>query len=143
MFGAPDGMRTRRTGIVLSVFVLLVVFLATLTPSTDTSSAGFWCIACGEFGGLDVLNNIVLFLPLGFAFALASGHRWRSVLACVVVTTFIESMQVRIVPGRDSSLSDLLANSLGGLLGVELALRRALLVRPRGLFDFSRTVERV
>ena len=132
MFGAPDGMRTRRTGIVLSVFVLLVVFLATLTPSTDTSSAGFWCIACGEFGGLDVLNNIVLFLPLGFAFALASGHRWRSVLACVVVTTFIESMQVRIVPGRDSSLSDLLANSLGGLLGVELALRRALLVRPRG-----------
>lgn len=125
-------MGARRVGIVLSALVLMVIFLATLTPSNGTSSPSFWCIACGEFGGLDVLNNIVLFLPLGFAFALASGHRWRSVLACVVVTTFIESMQVRIIPGRDSSLSDLLANSLGGLVGVELALRRAILLRPHG-----------
>ena len=133
MFGASDGMGgARGAGGVLSALVLLVVFLATLTPSSDSSSASFWCIACGEFGGLDVLNNIVLFLPLGFAFALASGHRWRSVLACVAVTMFIESMQVRIVAGRDASLSDLLANSLGGLLGVELAMRRAILVRPRG-----------
>jgi hypothetical protein len=132
MLGARGQPGARRVGIVLSALVLAVVFLATLTPSSDTSSSSFWCIPCGEFGGLDVLNNIVLFLPLGFAFALASGHRWRSVLACVAVTTFIESMQVRIVPGRDSSLSDLLANSLGGLLGVELAVRRAILLRPRG-----------
>jgi hypothetical protein len=132
MFGASQSVTARRAGIVLSVLVLALIFLATLTPSDDTSSPGFWCIACGEYGGLDVLNNIVLFLPLGFAFALASGHRWRSVLACMAVTTFIESMQVRIVPGRDSSLSDLLANSLGGLLGVELAVRRAMLLRPRG-----------
>jgi VanZ like protein len=119
-------MTARRTGIALSALVLMVVFVATLTPSNDASSPDFLCIACGELGGLDVLNNIVLFLPLGFAFALASGHRWRSVLACVAVTTFIESMQVRIVAGRDSSLSDLLANSLGGLVGVELAMRRAI-----------------
>ena len=132
MRGAKGEMSARRVGIVLSALVLVVIFLATLTPSDDTLSPGFFCIACGEFGGLDVLNNIVMFLPLGFAFALASGHRWRSVLACVVVTAFIESMQVRIVPGRDSSLSDLLANSLGGLLGVELAMRRAILLRPRG-----------
>jgi len=132
MLGARDEPGARRAGIILSALVLMVVFLATLTPSGDTSSSSFWCIACGEFGGLDVLNNIVLFLPLGFAFALASGHRWRSVLACVAVTTFIESMQVRVVSGRDSSLSDLLSNSLGGLLGVELAVRRVLLIRPRG-----------
>jgi len=132
MLGVRRRIGARRAGIVLSALVLAVVFLATLTPSNDWSSPEFWCIACGEFGGLDVLNNIVLFLPLGFAFALASGHRWRSVVACVVVTTFIESMQVRIVPGRDSSLSDLLANSFGGLLGVELAMRRAILLRPRG-----------
>src|SRR5689334_6156548 len=111
MFGARDRMGASRAGIVLSALVLLVIFVATLTPSGDTSTANFLCIACGEYGGLDVLNNIIMFLPVGFAFALASGHRWRSVLACIVVTTFIESMQVRIVAGRDSSLSDLLANS--------------------------------
>jgi hypothetical protein len=125
--------RFNRVGVVLSALMLTVVLAATLTPAPAwTSTPDFWCIACGEMGGLDVLNNIVVFVPLGLAFALASGRRWWSVLACVMVTTFVESMQFRIVTGRDSSLSDLLANSLGGLIGVDVALRRMLLVRPRG-----------
>ena len=124
--------RFNRLGVVLSALVLTVVLVATLSPAPpSTPTPDFLCIACGEMGGLDVLNNIVLFVPLGLAFALASGRRWWSVLACVAVTTFVESMQFRIVTGRDSSLSDLLANSLGGLIGVEAALRGALLVRPR------------
>jgi len=128
-----DRPRWNRTGVGLSALVLAVVLVATLTPaSASTPTANFWCVACGEFGGLDVFNNVVMFVPLGFAFALATDRRWRSILACVAVTTFVESMQIRIVQGRDSSLSDLLANSLGGVIGVELALRRILLLRPRG-----------
>ena len=49
-------------------------------------------------------------------------------------------MQVRVVTGRDASLSDLLANSLGGIIGVELALRRQGLFRPRGQAAFALTV---
>jgi hypothetical protein len=125
--------RWNRFGVILSALVLTIVLAATLTPaSASTPTADFWCVACGEFGGLDVLNNIVLFLPLGAAFALAADRRWRSILACVAVTVFIESMQIRVIPGRDASLSDILANSLGGAIGVELALRRAVLLRPRG-----------
>ena len=128
-----QGIRRNRAGVVLSALVLAIVLAATLIPaSASTPTADFWCVACGEFGGLDVSNNIVMFVPLGFAFALATGRRWRSVIACVAVTTFVESMQIRVVQGRDASLSDLLANSLGGMIGVELALRRALLLRPRG-----------
>ena len=116
----------------LSVVILAVVLVATLTPAPPvTETPPFWCVACGESGGLDVLNNVVMFVPLGFAFALATDRRWRSVLACVAVTAFVESMQVRIVTGRDASLSDLLANSLGGVIGVELAMRRDFLLRPR------------
>ena len=126
-------VRFNRFGIALSALVLTVVLIATLTPApASTPTPDFWCIACGDMGALDVLNNIVMFVPLGLAFAIASGRRWWSVLACVAVTTFVESMQVRIVAGRDSSLSDLLANSLGGLIGVEVAIRGALLLRPRG-----------
>lgn len=125
--------RFNRVGVVLSALVLTVVLVATLTPvAASTPTTDFWCIACGDMGGLDVLNNIVMFVPLGLAFALASGRRWWSLFACVAVTTFVESMQFRIVAGRDSSFSDLLANSLGGLIGVEAAVRSALLVRPRG-----------
>jgi hypothetical protein len=125
--------RWNRGGVILSALVLTIVLAATLAPaSASTPTAAFWCVACGEFGGLDVLNNIVLFLPLGAAFALATDRRWRSILACVAVTVFIEAMQIRVVPGRDASLSDILANSLGGAIGVELALRRGVLFRPRG-----------
>jgi glycopeptide antibiotics resistance protein len=125
--------RFNRVGVVLSALVLAVVLVATLTPApASTPTPDFWCIACGEIGPLDVLNNIVMFVPLGLAFALASGRRWWSVLACVVVTMFVEAMQFRIVTGRDSSLSDLVANSLGGLIGVQVAARGALLVKPRG-----------
>lgn len=125
--------RFNRFGVVLSALMLTVVLVATLTPvAASTPTTDFWCIACGDMGALDVLNNIVMFVPLGLAFALASGRRWWSVLACVAVTMFVEAMQFRIVTGRDSSLSDLLANSLGGLIGVEAAFRGALLVRPRG-----------
>jgi len=128
-----DRVQWNRPGVVLSALVLAVVLVATLTPASgSTPTADFWCIACGELGGLDVFNNVVMFVPLGFAFALATDRRWRSVLACAAVTTFVESMQIRIVAGRDASLSDLLSNSLGGMIGVELALRRGLLLRPRG-----------
>jgi hypothetical protein len=128
-----DRVRWNCAGVALSALVLTVVLVATLTPaSASTPTADFWCVACGEFGGLDVFNNVVLFVPLGVAFAVATDRRWRSILACVAITTFVESMQIRIVQGRDSSLSDLLANSLGGVIGVELALRRGLLLRPRG-----------
>ena len=126
-------IRWNRAGLALSALVLTVVLVATLTPApASTPTTDFWCVACGELGGLDVFNNVVMFIPLGYGFALATDRRWRSVLACVAVTTFVESMQIRIVQGRDSSLSDLLANSLGGLIGVEVALRRGLLLRPRG-----------
>ena len=115
----------------MSAITLAVVLIATLTPASDTTQTSeFWCIACGEFGGLDVLNNIVMFVPLGFAFALASNRRWASVAVCVGITLFVESMQVRIVTGRDASLSDLVANSVGGLIGVELAIRRSMLFQP-------------
>jgi VanZ like family len=124
-------MTTRRVGWALSVVVLAVVLVATLTPSPGTPiTASFWCIACGEFGALDVAANIVMFVPLGLAFSLATGRRWPSVIACVVTTLLIEGLQVRVIIGRDASINDLLANSLGGWLGTELAFRGRALVRP-------------
>jgi hypothetical protein len=87
-------------------------------------------MTCGEFAGLDVTNNIVMFTPLGFALALALNRRWRPLAICVATTVLIETMQIRVVPGRDASFRDILTNSFGGLLGVELALRRKLLLWP-------------
>jgi hypothetical protein len=121
-------------GSVLSLLVLVMIGIATLTPSPGTLvTTNLWCIACGEFGALDVLANIVMFLPLGFALALATERRWLPVLLCIATTLIIEGLQVRVIVGRDASLSDLLANSLGGWIGCVLAFRWRTLVQPTGI----------
>ena len=124
-------MGTRRFGALLAAVVLAAIGVATLTPSPGTPVTGsLWCIACGELGALDVIANIVMFLPLGFALALATERRWIPVLACVATTLIVESLQINVVIGRDASLSDLMANSLGGWIGCELGLRWRIFLHP-------------
>jgi hypothetical protein len=125
-----SGTATRRVGIILSIITLVTILVMTLTPAGGQVTAGFWCMTCGEFGGLDVTNNIVMFAPFGAALALAMNRRWRPLAICVATTVMIEALQIGVIPGRDASFRDILANSLGGLLGVELALRRKLLLWP-------------
>jgi VanZ like protein len=125
-------VKTNRVGTVLAVVVFGLICLATLTPSPGTQvTADLWCIACGELGALDVLANVVMFVPFGFALLLATNRPWLSIAACVATTVIVESLQIRVIVGRDASLSDVLANSLGGLIGVEIALRRRLILLPR------------
>ena len=121
---------TRRLGIVLSIITFTTILVMTLTPAGGQSTAGFWCMRCGEFAGLDVTNNIVMFTPLGFALALAMNRRWRPLAICVATTVMIETLQIGVIPGRDASFRDILTNAIGGLLGIELALRRNALLWP-------------
>jgi hypothetical protein len=93
-------------------------------------TGSLWCIACGELGALDVVANITMFLPLGFALALATERRWIPVLACVATTLIVESLQINVVIGRDASLSDVMANSLGGWIGCELGFRWRTFIHP-------------
>jgi VanZ family protein len=67
--------------------------------------------------------NIVMFVPIGLFLVLLLGRRlwWLAVLACVAMTGVIETAQ-RFIPGRVSDVRDLLSNSIGGCLGVVVAL---------------------
>jgi hypothetical protein len=121
---------TRRLGAVLAIIAFVGVLVMTLTPSSSRATIDFWCIACGELGALDVAANIALFMPAGFALAVAMNRRWVPLAICVATTVIIESLQIRVIVGRDASFSDILANSFGSLLGVELALRRRTLLWP-------------
>lgn len=122
---------TRRLHAVLAMVAFVGVLIGTLMPSPGSPSTfDFWCITCGEFAALDVMANIVLFMPLGFALAVAMNRRWLPVAMCVATTLLVEALQVGIIVGRDASFRDLLANSVGGIIGVELALRRRRLLWP-------------
>jgi hypothetical protein len=52
------------------------------------------------------------------------------VLACVATTLIVESLQINVVIGRDASLSDVMANSLGGWIGCELGFRWRTFIHP-------------
>jgi hypothetical protein len=99
-----------------------VILLVTLGPSRDAVSGVFeWCFLCGESGLSDAIANVLLFAPL------AAGLYWsglpgrRVVATGLALSLAIEFLQLRLVPGRDATLSDIVANTLGSCLGVACA----------------------
>lgn len=80
-----------------------------------------WCLVCGDLGMLDVLLNVLLFVPLGASLAFR-GLSWRrAMLLGAGLSLAIEVTQYFAIPGRDASLSDVLTNTTGTLLGSALA----------------------
>lgn len=106
----------------LAAASFIAVSVATLWPLPGAPPSGSsLCIACGELGGVDLVLNVALFLPLGLALAMGwPGRRWIWVVP-PLLSLGIEVMQLRIIPGRDASLGDLVANTTGGLLGLAVA----------------------
>lgn len=100
---------------------LVVIGVVTLTGAPEQvariQETAWYCLACGDAGVTDVLLNLLLFLPLGL---FARAERWslaRTTVAVVFLTVTIELCQSILLAGRDASLSDVLANSVGGVGG--------------------------
>lgn len=76
-----------------------------------------------DYDRLEFLANIALFVPIGMFLMLLFGTRlwWLALLACFGMTAFIETAQ-RSIPGRVPDERDLIANALGAVIGVVLAL---------------------
>jgi len=89
-----------------------------------------WCLVCGPLGAVDVLNNLVLFFPLGVGLALGGRRSLEVGLIVLAATLTIETLQLFLIPGRDASLSDVLANIAGGLIGGASVRRHDLWLNP-------------
>ena len=89
-----------------------------------------WPIAPESIGPehYGVLLNVLLFMPLGVLLAAATGRPWWWVgLAALAGSALAELVQWGWL-ARDGSWSDVVANTLGGLVG---AVAVSLLGRPR------------
>jgi hypothetical protein len=115
-------IRPKNPWSVLGVIVSLAfIGLMTLLPSGNYEPTPAFCIICGSLGGVDFTLNVFLFLPLGLALRWLTG-RWTTTVAVAALTTLaVETMQWRFIPGRDASLGDLIANTLGAMLGAWFA----------------------
>ncbi|MEP6778747.1 MAG: VanZ family protein, partial [Gemmatimonadaceae bacterium] len=113
---------------------LLFVAVATLLPGAHESvavgRANFWCLACDPLAGTDAIANTLLFVPLGAALLLVLG-RSRALLTGILISVGIETLQHFGIPsGRDSNLTDVLTNSLGTFVGIQLAWNWRILASP-------------
>ena len=123
----------RRLGLALALAGLAFVLVATLMPVDDPSRAAattpLLCLICGEHGGADVVVNLFLFLPFAVGLRLY-GETWtRTVLAVFLISFSVELLQYWLVPGRDTSFSDLLTNTASGAIGATIGT-----VLPRWVF---------
>jgi len=118
----PSGGWRRRLGLSLASAGLAAILVATLRPSSSAVSGAFeWCFPCGEFGLSDAVANVLLFAP--FAAGLYwSGVPGRRIVAIgLALSVAIELFQLRLLPGRDATIADVVANTLGAALGWALA----------------------
>ncbi len=123
----------RRSALLLAS--VLAIGVATLTPRPDQADIVArtppWCLVCGELGAVDVLLNIVLFAPFGAALGLGGLRAGGTAMLSLGLSATVELLQA-LVPGRDPTISDLLTNTLGGVLGGIVAGWSHHLVRPDG-----------
>jgi len=85
------------------------------------------------YNKLEFSANVGMFVPLGFLVALILPQKlwWLSLIVCPGMSVAIELVQGAVLDARVSSAQDVLANSLGALLGILVALAIRAIVYER------------
>ena len=123
----------KKMGAAVAVLMVLFIGVATLLPTRAPipRRVASPCVGwCDDTRVADLVLNILLFVPLGFAGRLAGIRSRTVVLAGTAFSLCIELLQWRAIAGRDASVVDLFSNSLGTAVGALLAANVALLIRP-------------
>jgi hypothetical protein len=120
--------------------VLVIAFWPTPIDAGIAGSLRTWLAGLQSAGGPEFLRygavefaaNIAFFVPVGFVLAvlLPPRRRWLSPVICFLLSLGIELGQAVLASGRLGDVTDLVANTLGGLIGavlvtVLLAMSRA------------------
>ena len=137
MNGKPPKSRAREwLGSGALVCCLGVVLLATMWPTPldqDYGAAVDKFLAVLHRNGipmwfgynkLEFSANILMFLPLGFLIALLLPAKtwWLSLLICPAISIGIELTQSVALSARFATITDVIANSTGALVGILLAV---------------------
>ena len=134
-----EGRASRRRWVVAGLAVYaLVVGLVLLLPVSysgivnaigdrlrDDLGATWFGYGWIEFGA-----NILMFVPLGFLLTLLFRHPWYGVVLALVLSAAAELAQI-VIPSRQPTVRDILANTLGAALGAALAWLFVLRVQHR------------
>lgn len=111
----------RNAGRLLTALGFAFIAIMTLTPQPGPPAfAPSLCVLCGEMAVQDIILNVILFVPFGMGMRLAGVRRHRAIATAFCLTATIELLQMHIIAGRDSSLGDVITNTLGSAFGVAM-----------------------
>lgn len=124
----PDKPRRRRWVLICLAAYATTVALVVLLPVSYAAigrAAREWLgttLGVGGFGAgwIEFIANVLMFLPLGFLLALLFRHPWYGVALALALSVAAELAQF-VIPSRQPSLRDVLANAAGAALGAALA----------------------
>jgi glycopeptide antibiotics resistance protein len=101
---------------------ILLVAVVTLTPRAEYVSPRFdWRLTSNPRELAEGFLNIVLFVPFGAALRWLGARLSSAILLGFLFSLAVELLQRYVIPGREGELQDLIANTLGALLGWLLA----------------------
>jgi VanZ family protein len=106
----------RLSAALLGYFVLVIVLL-TLFPFFFAWPEQFEISL--RVAADDIVENLILFLPIGFLYRLTGASRRRAILFGIALSASVETLQL-FLPARTTSPVDLTNNVLGAALGVWL-----------------------
>lgn len=109
---------------------LAAIALATLLPEPPVIVESHFCLVCGALGGVNGVLNVFLFAPLGVGLALWGVPGRRALLSMFALSVLIETAQLLLIPGRYSTLGDVLTNTVGGAFGFWIGRYADLWLRP-------------
>lgn len=124
----------RIAGISLVSAGLMITALITLhsrpADAWRAAETPIWCLICGDLGTIDVIWNIALFVPLGAGLTLLGVPRGVVAIVALLLSLGIEATQHLALAGRDPSLSDIVTNTTGALVGALMVAGWSRLRRP-------------
>ena len=135
-------MRRQPTGRLLSVFAVGAIAAATLRPVPEqavlSAATPLLCLHCGALGTVDVLLNVLLFVPAGIFLVLAVGRWWSGLVlapvglvALAAYSLAIELTQLQLARlDRACDVTDLVDNIVGAGIGFAIGLLLLPAVRP-------------
>ena len=124
---------SRRLHLALAVTICAILAVTLFPSGGEKDEPMLRCLVCGERGVADVILNVLLFMPFGAALSLAGVRLRRICLDAAVLSAVIELAQL-FIPGRDSSLSDVLSNTTGATAGCLVVWQAPRVIRLQGLF---------
>jgi len=113
----------KRIPIALAVLSTAAICFFTLRHGgTELISGWSWYLTTGDAALAELIQNLILFIPLGVSLAAAFPRRPFAVVGFGTLLSFTVEFLQQWIPGRDPSVGDIVCNSISTALGVLLVV---------------------